>query len=109
MLVPIRCRYVNEPVRLKFGQYVPNPGQSSGNTSLELFGADGSRLMVASVNVRELLPDGQIAIKTWSENLGIEAALIQAGILEAGVIRTIPTGHVSAEIYRLGPAVALGR
>ena len=62
---------------------------------------DGSPVTTASVNLPdEPLNDGEVFIKDWSENQGVLAALVAAGIVE-DTGRTVRTGFVQANIVRI--------
>ena len=54
-----------------------------GNPAIQLYDADGSPYLTASVNLpdKQVVPDGCIAIKDYSENAGIAEALQSAGII----------------------------
>ena len=43
----------------------------------------------------------EIVLKNWSENEGLEQALLEAGIIEGQPIRAIRSGFVNAPVYRL--------
>lgn len=73
----------------------------NGNPSLEAFTPDGEPFMRCSVNPPYVLPEGQIAIKDWSENEGIDKDLQQLGIISKEPVDGFATGFVSALVYNL--------
>lgn len=82
--------------------------RDSNNVAIQLIGEDGMPWCMATVNVPdEILEDGVVAIKTYSENRGIDAFLVSAGIIEAIPVRHIDnlgTGYIRIPVYRLTPA-----
>lgn len=54
-----------------------------------------------TVNFDEDLPPACVAIKCWSENLGVEQILIDAGIIDKNPIDYIESGFVVAPVYHL--------
>lgn len=77
----------------------------TGSPAILLADAEtGEHIATATVNVGFQPPLGIVFIKTWSENEGIDKALIAAGVLKPGVIARHPTGFVEALAYRLTPA-----
>ena len=62
---------------------------------------DGARAYVATVN-SEIDTDGTyVGIKSWSENVGIANALIDAGILLDEVVTVESTGYVVIPYFKL--------
>lgn len=56
-----------------------------------------------TVNVAgQVLASDEVAIKTWSENEGVEKDLLLAGVIEGPVLRRIPSGFVEIPIYKRG-------
>lgn len=55
-------------------------------------------------NVKYTFPDDRVAIKAYAEGEGIDALLIQAGIIEPDPIDFCPSGYVTIPVYRLTTA-----
>ena len=73
---------------------------ANGRPAIIIYNDDG-HIVEASVNLPDVpVPDGFIAIKNWSENLGILDELIKNNIIEEPKYR-YPIGHVSADICKL--------
>jgi hypothetical protein len=70
------------------------------NIALRLVDAEGLPMATASVNPDYLLDAGVVAIKDYSENTGILAALVAAGAVEP-TGETIPMGFAQAHLCRL--------
>ena len=70
------------------------------NIALRLVDAEGLPMATASVNPDYLLDEGMVAIKDYSENTGIIAALVVAGAVEP-TGETIPIGYAQAHLCRL--------
>ena len=91
-------RFHNQELRLSFGRY-----QDTNMVALQLWttGEYPEPYMTASFNPVEV-PDTDttrlIAIKDWSENEGIEKALLDNNVLEEYISR-VPTGYVSGNAY----------
>ena len=98
------CKYIAEGTRavLYWHRY-----HQHGNPGLQLRSEDGEPLLTASVNPDHKLPDGCIAIKTWSENEGVAQDLRDAGII-GSLVDQLPSGYVVINVYELlaGPYVA---
>lgn len=63
---------------------------------------DGSNIAVATVNIPEAtIADDEVIIKNYSENEGIEEALIEAGIIDAPIVKTVQTGYVTCNVHKL--------
>jgi hypothetical protein len=95
--------YINEHACLEFGQY------EHGGTALVLRAVDGEMLAVASVNLHHTLgtralAEDELYIKSYSENSGMEEALIECGIIEPTPLSSFHSGFVSVRAYRLTPA-----
>lgn len=83
--------------------------KDSNNVAIELVCDDeessGQHWCMASVNVPgEILDDILVAIKTHSENEGLDGVLIEAGVIEPIPVRYLDSGFVQIPIYRLTPA-----
>lgn len=70
------------------------------NICLRLFSPDEGPVATATVNPSILLAEGLVAIKNYSENFGVLAALEAAGVVERSG-ETIPVGYAEAEICHL--------
>jgi hypothetical protein len=91
----ITTRYINESnVTLSWAKY------GNGNPALEIKSAYGETLVRASVNPPEILPEGYICIKDWSENEGILDVLLDEGIISHPV-RWIPSGYVNIPVCKI--------
>lgn len=66
---------------------------------------EGGRLFVATVWSAAAEP-GEVAIKNYSENAGMVATLVAAGVIEPTPLRHTLNGYVSVPIHRLTPAAA---
>lgn len=69
------------------------------NKAIQLW-QDDEPYLTASVNVTERLADNEVAIKDYSENVGVLSALVGAGIVSAPV-RWLLTMHVQIPVCRL--------
>lgn len=77
----------------------------NGRLALTLSGEGGSRIAVATVNIPTApLADGEVCIKDYSENEGMFAALVAAGVVEPLPTRIIPQGFVQVPVCKLTPA-----
>ena len=95
-------KYNNEELQLRFGRYE----NGSRMISLELYttGAYPEPYMTASFNP-EYYPQGEgkdniMAVKDWSENEGIEKALLDNEIITKKV-DVVPAGYVSGNVYEV--------
>ena len=70
------------------------------NICLQLVDTEGLPMATASVNPDYLLEEGTVAIKDYSENEGILAALVAVGVVEP-TGETIPMGYAEAHLCRL--------
>jgi hypothetical protein len=61
---------------------------------------DDCPVATATVNPTTRVPEGHVAVKDWSENEGILAALVAARIVRDTGMR-IPCGYSSAALCRL--------
>lgn len=77
---------------------------TNNNTAIILVDpTDGETYAHATVNIIPLEKD-KVTIKNYSENIGIEEALIEAGILGER-LGHIPSGFIMAPIYKLSESV----
>ena len=75
--------------------------RQGGGVAIELLDAeDGCPVATATINPTTPIPEGHVAVKTWSENAGILEALVAARIVE-DTGRRIPCGYTSAALCRL--------
>jgi hypothetical protein len=91
---------LNETVRVQFERY------RNGQIALLLVTEDGEPWLDATSAIDAPVPTGCIAVKDWSENDGVPAILLQAGVIEGAPVSHIPSGYVAVPIYHLS-AVAL--
>lgn len=47
------------------------------------------------------LPDGQVAIKNWGENVGVTGVLIAEGVIEPEMQDCIQSGYIFAGVHKL--------
>ena len=94
--MPNTIKFRNEELHLQFGRY-----KDTNMVALQLYDSNGFPYMTASFNPVEV-PDTDttrlIAIKDWSENEGIEKALLDNNVFEK-FVKTIPTGYVNGSVY----------
>ena len=94
--MPNTIKFRNEELHLQFGRY-----QDTNMVALQLYDSNGFPYMTASFNPVEV-PDTDttrlIAIKDWSENEGIEKALLDNNVFEK-FVKSIPTGYVNGSVY----------
>lgn len=94
--MPNTIKFRNEELNLQFGRY-----QDTNMVALQLYDSNGFPYMTASFNPVEV-PDTDttrlIAIKDWSENEGIEKALLDNNVFEK-FVKSIPTGYVNGSVY----------
>ena len=94
--MPNTIKFRNEELHLQFGRY-----KDTNMVALQLNDSNGFPYMTASFNPVEV-PDTDttrlIAIKDWSENEGIEKALLDNNVFEK-FVKSIPTGYVNGSVY----------
>ena len=94
--MPNTIKFRNEELHLQFGRY-----KDTNMVALQLYDSNGFPYMTASFNPVEV-PDTDttrlIAIKDWSENEGIEKALLDNNVFEK-FVKSIPTGYVNGSVY----------
>tara|TARA_R100000742_G_C4271854_1_gene90893 strand:- start:700 stop:1014 length:315 start_codon:yes stop_codon:yes gene_type:complete len=94
--MPNTIKFRNEELHLQFGRY-----KDTNMVALQLYDSNGFPYMTASFNPVEV-PDTDttrlIAIKNWSENEGIEKALLDNNVFEK-FVKSIPTGYVNGSVY----------
>ena len=90
----------NQPVTAEFHRY-----RGSNNIAIQLVDEGGTPWCMASVNVPdEILGEDVVALKTYSENEGIDSILVSAGVIENPPVRYIGSGFVMIPVYRLTEA-----
>ena len=94
--MPNTIKFRNEELHLQFGIY-----KDTNMVALQLYDSNGFPYMTAAFNPVEI-PDTDttrlIAIKDWSENEGIEKALLDNNVFEK-FVKSIPTGYVNGSVY----------
>ena len=94
--MPNTIKFRNEELHLQLGRY-----KDTNMVALQLYDSNGFPYMTASFNPVEV-PDTDttrlIAIKDWSENEGIEKALLDNNVFEK-FVKSIPTGYVNGSVY----------
>lgn len=85
-----------ETLRVVFSQYLSN-----GNTCMSLLTVDNEPYATATTNPGSPMDEDFVAIKNWTENTGIDASLIKAGLIEEFPVTNLPSGMVRIPIYRL--------
>lgn len=83
---------------VEFSTYTSN--EAAG---IMLVDNEDSLVTVASVNVENSakIAEDEVAIKDYSENVGIEEVLISAGVIENEFEYTVPSGFVNIPVYKL--------
>lgn len=76
---------------------------SNGRKAIELIDSeDGSPIARATVNLpNDILDDNHVFIKNYSENEGMEDALINAGIIKGSPVYQTNSGHVQVNVFEL--------
>ncbi|EOI00708.1 hypothetical protein UAY_01811 [Enterococcus moraviensis ATCC BAA-383] len=97
----MKVTFMNYESEVVFSSYADN-----GNTAIQLIGAkgtdyEGELIATASVNTDVSLASNVVAIKGWSENEGMEAALIKSNVIDSKATGLITCGFVEAKIYQL--------
>ena len=81
---------------VEFGQY------GNGNTAILLKDhEDDGTVAVATTNTGTEVPPNIVAVKDWSENSGMTAALVLFGVIEPERCRSEEIGFVDVEFYPL--------
>lgn len=83
------------PCDLEFGRY-PN-----GQLAMQLVAEDGEPWATATVAVGAFVPEGHVAIKDYSENVGMVESLQEAGIVGKEIVARIASGFVSIPVLKL--------
>lgn len=96
--VRLKTRYMPEDdYNISIVQY------SGGAPALQISDKYNRSMMRASVNVDRLPARGAIFIKNWSENEGIEQALMEAGLIGTRI------GHVATGFVEATEHMMLGK
>ena len=75
---------------------------SNGNLALIMEEAEsGERILTATVNTTVKLPDDRIAVKDYSENVGVADFLKELGIIQPVEVASIPSGWVEIPVFEL--------
>lgn len=101
MKIYVKSRYVDEEIELQFCRY-----SQDGSVLIRGASLDGEPVFTATVFLDEKPSEGCIFLKGWSENEGIPAALVKAGIVEL-TGRKIKTGFCEAVEAKLLAKAAL--
>ena len=94
MRITVNTKYIKGEVELQFSKY------QNGSPAIQAFSLYGEPEFTATVALDELPSEGCVFLKGWSENEGIPAALVKAGIVEL-TGRKLPTGYCEAEEAKL--------
>lgn len=84
MLIQHKVRWLGQELTVNVEQY-----RKPNNVAIQLLDAEAMPFSVATLNPDVKLPAGVVCIKDYSENLGVMAALIEAGVIGK------PTGSIS--------------
>ena len=84
-----------EELKLEFGRY-----KDTNLISLQLYDYEGFPYMTASFNLDIQSMEPIMAVKNWSENEGIEQALVDYGIVTE-CVGTIQQGFIEANLYEV--------
>ena len=98
MRIHVEAEYLKGDVNVVFFQYATN-----FRTAIDLVDpVTGEHMARASVNLREVdhMEDDEVALKGWSENIGIPEALMEAGVV-GPPIKTIYLTYVDATIHKI--------
>jgi hypothetical protein len=94
-------RYGNtSPIKLIAHRYAENDNICLRSTVTDPDGFE-EPWCTYTVNMSEPLAAPLVAIKTWSENMGCEQVLLEAGVIEYGMVDTLCNGCVAAPVYKL--------
>jgi len=80
---------------------------SNGRLAIQSFTQFGEPYAILTINIPEQeLQDGEIIVKTWSENENISRAVLETGLfIDTG--KRISAGFCEAEIWKLAPGVEI--
>jgi hypothetical protein len=91
-------------LNVSFGYYKDNFSRAASFTIAEDSedSSLGEMYCTATTNIEGAsIPDDCILVKNWSENVGIEKILHDAGIIEKDQIGSVPNGFINAAVFRL--------
>lgn len=88
-------------MRINGTEVVPRITRYADGTLALLLDCAGRPYVKVSVNTEHILPEGFIAVKTWSENEGILETLIKEGVLGAEPLITLNLGYVDAPVHKV--------
>lgn len=98
----MKCTFMNWACRTQYNRYAGTRNVAislvADGDSCDTF--DGEPIATATVNITRL-PDGAVAIKDWSENMGMAEALAEAGIIDPKPVGHLSSGYVLAPIHHL--------
>jgi hypothetical protein len=87
---------LNTTVEVCFERY------QNGQIAIQLIEAEtGEPWTTATSALESPVPKGQVAIKNWSENEGIDTLLLNAGVIEGAPVARARSGFVSVPLYQL--------
>ena len=87
-------KLLGEYVRFEFGFY------ENGRTAITIICDDGDQFGVLTTNLSDQPQgEGEIFVKTWSENAVLREPILALGIFE-DTGKRVPTGFVEAEVWR---------
>jgi hypothetical protein len=87
-------KFNGEELNVKMAKY------ENGQNAIQLIDQDGMPYMTASVGHAINISDDDVIIKDYSENEGIMASLIEAGIIDKPYCE-VPSGFVTLYVARL--------
>ena len=87
-----KVNFRGEDCHVRLGHY------SNGRLAITLITEEGEPMAVATVNLpdEDIMDDGHVFIKDWSENEGMFDALIRSGVISAELHESVNIGHVYA-------------
>ena len=93
--IHLKTKYSDEEVSVSFRRY------GNGRIGINFIDHEGVPHATGTVNVPEVdLAPNEVIIKDYSENEGVEASLVAAGIIEV-TERVVLTGHVACSVSKL--------
>lgn len=100
----MKINFNNRECDVVFSEYADN-----SNVSIQLIKKSKRKskddlIATATVNTDIIINTDFVAIKGWSENLGIEKALIESEVICPKPVGLIPYGMVFAYVFELSPA-----
>lgn len=90
----------SQEVTLRFHRY-----QQGGAIAIQMVCAEtGEPWATATVNLPGQVPEDCVAIKNYAEGAGMDALLIQAGVIEPKMVGMLHSGFVEIPIHPLTPS-----